>query len=66
MKIQAHFLKHGNWWIAWTDDIQGSLSQGTTLQDARKNLIDNVHMLQETEDLATLPDSGTVVEEIEV
>ncbi len=35
---QAHFLNTGEWWIAWTDDVPGALTQGKTLEEARDNL----------------------------
>jgi hypothetical protein len=27
MKIQASFVKDGKWWVAWTDDVPGALTQ---------------------------------------
>ena len=66
MKIWANFVKHGKWWVAWTEDVPGALTQGTTLEETRKNLIDAVHMAQEPIDLSQLPGSKVVVEEIEV
>jgi hypothetical protein len=44
-------VKHGKWWIAWTDKVPGALTQGATLDEARENLIDAVHMIQEPVDL---------------
>jgi len=66
MKIRANFVKHKKWWMAWTEDIPGALTQGTTLEEAQENLIDAVHMAQEPTDLSRLPESRIVVEEIEV
>ena len=40
MKVQASFVQDGKWWVAWTDDIPGALTQGATLKEARKHLID--------------------------
>jgi len=31
MKIQASFVQDGKWWVEWTDDIPGALTQGATL-----------------------------------
>jgi predicted RNase H-like HicB family nuclease len=59
-------MKHGKWWIAWTDKVPGALTQGATLDEARENLIDAVHMIQEPVDLTQLPESIVVVEEVEV
>ncbi len=39
---------------------------GKTVDEARDNLIDAIHMIQETVDLSKLPKGKVVVEEIEV
>ena len=66
MKIRANFVKHGKWWVAWTEDVPRALTQGATLEESRENLIDAIHMIQEPVDLSQLPKSKVVVEEIEV
>ena len=66
MKIKATFVQDGKWWVAWTDDVPGALTQGATLDEARENLIDAVHCIQEPVDLARVPKSKVVVQEIEV
>ena len=66
MKIRANFVKDGKWWVAWTEDVPGALTQGETLEEARENLIDAIHMMQEPVDLTQLPKNEVVVEEIEV
>lgn len=66
MKIRANFVKDGKWWVAWTEEVPGALTQGATLEEARENLIDAVHMIQEPVDLSRLPKGKVVVEEIEV
>ncbi len=66
MKIRATFVKDGKWWVAWTEDVPGALTQGETLEEARENLIDAIRMMQEPVDLTQLPKSEVVVEEIEV
>jgi predicted RNase H-like HicB family nuclease len=66
MNIRANFVKHGKWWAAWTEEVPGVFTRGTTLEEARENLIDAVHMAQEPIDLSQLPESKVVVEEIEV
>ncbi len=66
MKIQANFVKDGKWWVAWTEDVPGALTQGKTVDEARENLIDAIHMIQEPLDLSKLPKGKVVVEEIEV
>lgn len=66
MKIRANFVKDGKWWVSWTDDVPGALTQGATLEEARENLIDAVHMVQEPVDFSRLPKGKVVVEVIEV
>jgi len=66
LKIRASFVKDGKWWVAWTDDVPGALTQGETLEKARENLVDAVRMIQEPLDLSKLPRTKVVVEEIEV
>ncbi len=66
MKIQANFVKDGKWWVAWTEDVPGALTQGKTVEEARENLIDAIHMTLEPVDLSKLPKGKVVVEEIEV
>jgi len=66
LKVRANFVKDGKWWVAWTDDVPGALTQGETLEKARENLVDAVRMAQEPLDLSKLPRTKVVVEEIEV
>jgi len=66
MKIKANFIKDGKWWVAWTEDIPGALTQGETQEEARENLIDAVNLMREPIDLSALPTSQVVVEELEV
>ncbi len=66
MKIQANFVKDGKWWVAWTEDVPGALTQGKTVEEARENLIDAIHMTLEPVDLSKLPKGKVIVEEIEV
>ncbi len=66
MKIKANFINEGKWWVAWTEDVPGALTQGKTQEEARENLIDAVNLMREPIDLSTLPSSQVVVEEIEV
>ncbi|HEX7409494.1 MAG TPA: type II toxin-antitoxin system HicB family antitoxin [Candidatus Binatia bacterium] len=66
MKIKATFVQDGKWWVAWADEVPGALTQGATLEEARENLIDAVHCIQEPVDLTRVPKSKVVVQEIEV
>ena len=58
MKIRANFVKHGKWWVAWTEDVPGALTQGATREEARENLLDAVRMIQEPVDLSQLPNGN--------
>ena len=66
MKVKGNFVKDGKWWVAWTDDVPGALTQGATLDEARENLIDAIRMIRKPVDLSQLPKSKVVVEELEV
>ena len=48
-------MKDGKWWVTWTDDVPGALTQGETLEKARENLVDAVRMVQEPVNLVQLP-----------
>lgn len=66
MKVKAIFIKDGEWWVAWTDDVPGAMTQGKTLQEARENLIDAIHEMQKPVDLSHLPQKEVVTETIEI
>jgi predicted RNase H-like HicB family nuclease len=66
MKIQASFVQDGKWWVGWSDDVPGALTQGATLEEARENLIDAVRMIQKPIDSSKLPKSKVVIEQLEV
>ena len=44
-RYEAHFLHRGKWWVAWTDDIPGAVTQGRTLEEARENLKDAIALM---------------------
>jgi predicted RNase H-like HicB family nuclease len=48
-------LHRGKWWVAWTDDVPGALTQGSTLEEARENLKDAIALMLEPIDLEALP-----------
>ncbi len=66
MKVKATFVKDGDWWVAWTDDVPGAMTQGKTIEEARENLIDAIAEMQKTVDLTALPKREIILEEIEV
>ena len=64
-EYRANFLHRGKWWIGWTDDVPGAMTQGRTLDAARKNLRDAISLMLEPVDLGRLPQAKTkVVQEI--
>ena len=66
MKFEAVFIKDGDWWVAWTNDVPGAMTQGKTIEEARENLIDAVQELQKPVDLSHLPQRKVVTETIEL
>ena len=66
MKIRATFARDGEWWVAWSEDLPGALTQGKSIAEARENLLDAVREIQTPFDLSGLPASTLVVEELEV
>jgi len=66
MKFEAVFVKDGDWWVAWTDDVPGAMTQGKTIEKARENLIDPVQEIQKPVDLSQLPQRQVVTETIEL
>jgi hypothetical protein len=66
MKVNAFFVKDVEWWVAWTDDVPGAMTQGRTLQEARENLIDAIQEIQKPVDLSQVPQREIVTEIIEI
>lgn len=61
----AHFLRRGKWWVAWTDDVPGAVTQGRTLEEARENLKDAIGLMLEPVDLKALPSApGRLIHEV--
>ena len=57
--IKATFVKDGKWWVAYTDDIPGAMTQGKTIEEAEKNLIEVIKELERCKD-----DSEIVYEKV--
>ena len=66
MKVKAIFVKDGDWWVAWTEDVPGAMTQGKTIEEARENLIDAVQEMQKPVDLSNLTQREVVTETIEL
>ena len=62
---RANYLHRGKWWIAWTDDVPGAVTQGRTLASARENLKDAIALMLEPVDVSRLPKrKGGLVREV--
>ncbi|KJU82108.1 Uncharacterized protein family UPF0150 domain protein [Candidatus Magnetobacterium bavaricum] len=66
MKIKATFVKDGKWWVAWTNDVPGAMTQGKTIEEARENLVDAIREMQLPYDIENLPNSKVIIEEMEI
>ena len=44
--IKATFIKDGDWWIGYSEDVHGALTQGKTLEEAKENLIDAIRLIR--------------------
>ncbi len=61
----ANYLHRGKWWVAWTDDVPGAVTQGRTLASARENLKDAIALMLEPANLGNLPKTkGELVREV--
>ena len=45
-KIKATFVKDGDWWVGYADDVPGALTQGKTIEEAKENLIDAIKLIR--------------------
>jgi predicted RNase H-like HicB family nuclease len=64
-RFRATFLHRRRWWVAWTDDLPGALTQGKTLKEARENLKDAIRLMLEPVGEDELPASSTeLVQEV--
>ncbi len=51
LKITAKFVKDGKWWVAWTDDVPGALTQGEKVDGPRRDdLADEIAAMANTAD----------------
>ena len=51
----ATFLRRKRWWVAWSDDVPGALTQGKTLAAAKANLRDAIRMMLQPQSPVKLP-----------
>ena len=52
---KATFLKRDKWWVAWSEDVPGALTQGKTLASAKANLRDAIRLMLRPVELDKLP-----------
>ncbi|MDQ2787942.1 MAG: type II toxin-antitoxin system HicB family antitoxin [Chloroflexota bacterium] len=46
-KFTAVFQRDGDWWIGFVEELPGANTQGRTLDEARENLVEAVHLVLE-------------------
>ena len=42
---KATFLRRDKWWVAWSVDVPGALTQGKTMASAKANLRDAIRLM---------------------
>ena len=47
MKLTAIFEQVGEWWLGYVEELPGANTQGKTLDEARENLREAVHLIIE-------------------
>lgn len=57
---RATILKRRKWWVGWSEDVPGALTQGRTLAEAKANLRDAIRLMLAPVDLDALPKSSVV------
>ncbi len=65
MRIRAKFIRDGEWWVAWTEDVPGAITDGATLAEARTKLLDEVRRIGPPT-VREAPRQKVLVEELEV
>ena len=66
MKVHTVFVRDGDWWVAWTEDVPGAMTQGKTIEEARENLIDAIKEMQKPVDLSHVSEKEIVTEIMEI
>ncbi len=57
---RATILKRRKWWVAWSEDVPGALTQGRTLAEAKANLRDAIRLMLAPVDLDGLPRTNII------
>ena len=65
MDLTAVFVKEGDWWAAYVEEVSGANSQGRTLDEARVNLQEALDLVLEArkEESAQLSKGHEVIRE---
>ena len=63
---RATFLKRDRWWVAWSEDVPGALTQGKSLAEAKANLRDAIKLMLEPADVESLPKIRVVKDRVRV
>lgn len=53
---RATFIKRRKWWVGWSEDVPGALTQGRTLDEAKENLRDAIRLMRKPVHYDDLPD----------
>ena len=62
----ATFLKRDRWWVAWSEDVPGALTQGRTLAEAKANLRDAIRLMLKPVSLDKIPKVRVVQDRVRV
>lgn len=62
-EYNAVFIKRPKWWVGWTNDVPGALTQGKTLAEAKENLRDAIRLMLEPIDADAVESGATIVRE---
>jgi len=63
---EATFLKRDRWWVAWSEDVPGVLTQGKTLAEAKANLRDAIRLMLRPIDTKKLPKVRVIRDRVRV
>ena len=63
---RATFLKRDRWWVAWSQDVPGALTQGKTLAEAKANLRDAIRLMLAPVEFDKLPNVRVVQDRVRV
>ena len=63
---KAAFLKRERWWVAWSEDVPGALTQGRTLAEAKASLRDAIRLMLKPVDLDKMPKVRVIQDRVRV